>query len=642
MHRFSQIFAWQILALILLASAIALIYAASHDAATFDESAHIPAGYSYVRFLDYRLNHEHPPLVKVLSGIPLLFMDLRFPTDSTAWTTNVNGQWEAGSKFFYSYGNDADKLIFMARLGPVFLTLLLVFFLYIFARRFLSPIWALLPTFLFALSPNVLAHGHLVTTDMGATFGVLFSFYFLFSYFKNPSKQNLVWVGLAFGVAELMKFSNILLAPIFIILLAIRLIIVVTQAWPAHSVKENIKSFLKNALMEYGRLAIVFIICFVLIYLVYALFTINYPQELLLRDMHSVIGNFQPAFLRNIAFTIASVDILKPLAVYTFGVFSALQRTAGGNAAFFLGELSGKGWWYYFPVVYALKETIPVLTLLILTLYLAIRKITWRLPTFFAYLRSNFEIFSIIFFIGFYWLNSMISPLNIGIRHILPTLPLIYILITITLKKWLSFTASTQPLVNFGEAILYFLRQLPKALGKYVFLVIMLIWFVFEVLIISPNYISYFNEFVGTNNGYEYVTDSNYDWGQDLYRLKNWVDEQNKICTLMERNGPCGIDKIAVDYFGGGSPKYTLGDCDLVTAVMGKTCAENWWSSRGNPKDQGIEWLAISTNTMSGALGKPLSGFERKPEDEYRWLQQIRDINSPDARAGYSIFIYKL
>ena len=37
---------------------------------------------------------------------------------------------------------------------------------------------ALLPTFLFAFSPTVLAHGHYVTTDIGAAFGTIFAVYF--------------------------------------------------------------------------------------------------------------------------------------------------------------------------------------------------------------------------------------------------------------------------------------------------------------------------------------------------------------------------------------------------------------------------------------------------------------------------------
>ena len=47
--------------------AIALIISfllISRDAPIVDETAHIPAGYSYVAYHDYRLNPEHPPIVK--------------------------------------------------------------------------------------------------------------------------------------------------------------------------------------------------------------------------------------------------------------------------------------------------------------------------------------------------------------------------------------------------------------------------------------------------------------------------------------------------------------------------------------------------------------------------------------------------
>src|SRR6266566_1451680 len=69
------------------------------NSAIVDEIAHIPAGYSYVHFGDYRLNPEHPPLIKDLAGLPLQFMNLKFPTDRKEWTTDVNGQWQAGWDF---------------------------------------------------------------------------------------------------------------------------------------------------------------------------------------------------------------------------------------------------------------------------------------------------------------------------------------------------------------------------------------------------------------------------------------------------------------------------------------------------------------------------------------------------------------
>ena len=41
---------------------------------TSDETSHLVAGYSYLIAHDYRLNPEHPPLLKKLAALPLLGM----------------------------------------------------------------------------------------------------------------------------------------------------------------------------------------------------------------------------------------------------------------------------------------------------------------------------------------------------------------------------------------------------------------------------------------------------------------------------------------------------------------------------------------------------------------------------------------
>src|SRR3989344_8302164 len=66
------------------------------DALTFDESAHIPAGYSYLVSRDMRLNLEHPPLIKDIAALPLTVMHLAAPFHLPAWQTDVNGQWSFG------------------------------------------------------------------------------------------------------------------------------------------------------------------------------------------------------------------------------------------------------------------------------------------------------------------------------------------------------------------------------------------------------------------------------------------------------------------------------------------------------------------------------------------------------------------
>ena len=60
----------------------------------------------------------------------------------------------------------------------------------------------------------------------------------------------------------------------------------------------------------------------------------------------------------------AGNKILRPIAEYALGVLMVMQRIVGGNTAYFLGEVSSAGWWYYFPVVFLMKEPLPSLLLI--------------------------------------------------------------------------------------------------------------------------------------------------------------------------------------------------------------------------------------------------------------------------------------
>jgi len=117
----------------------------------------------------------------------------------------------------------------------------------------------------------------------------------------------------------------------------------------------------------------------------------------------------------------------------------------------------------------------------------------------------------------------------------------------------------------------------------------------------------------GPDKGYIYVTDSNLDWGQNLKRLKNWVDKNN-------------IDKIYVDYFGGTDVKYYL-----------KEKFEPWWGSRNPNELPRGSYLAVSATFLQGGRGEPVPGFDQ-PTGYYNWLNQY----SPVAKIGYSIFVYRI
>ena len=282
---------------------------------------------------------------------------------------------------------------------------------------------------------------------------------------------------------------------------------------------------------------------------------------------------------------------LKPFAHYLLGLLMATQRTAAGNTVYFLGEISASGWWYYFPIVYFLKVPLAFHILCLIALIFAILTIK-KVRIKKDWLKNHFIEFSMLLFLAIYWFVSIKGNLNIGIRHILPTFPFAYILVSLGIKKWL-------------ETISF---------KKFAFAIILILvgWYVFSSISTFPHYLTYFNEIAGgSKNGYKFTVDSNYDWGQDLKRLKNWM-EKNKI------------DKIYLDYFGGADVSYYLKEKYLP-----------WQGDKPKNELEKGSYLAVSATLLQGGKGKPVKGFNQ-PTGYYNWLNQY----TPVARAGNSIFIY--
>lgn len=560
------------------------------ESAIMDEVAHIPAGYSYLTQKDMRLNPEHPPLLKDLSVIPALFMnDINFPKDLKSWTSEVNSQWDFGFKFLYNSDNNADKIIFWSRIPMLLLLVLMGFFIYRWTKELYGKIPALLATFFFAFSPTFLAHGRYVTTDVGAAFAFFFASYFFIKYLKNPSGKNLFWAGIAFGIAQLIKFSLILLVLYFGILVLIRIYI----RW-----REN-KQFWKTFFTHLFKFVAIMIIGFLLVYPVYMFHVANYPAKKQISDTTFIASQFPIKPVGNLTIWMSKQPILRPYAQYALGLFMVFQRATGGNTNYFLGEVTNKGWKSYFPIVYAIKEPLALHILTIIALLLLAAsgtKETWQkiFKSFPHFLSNNFTEIAMLIFLVIYWGASLTSNLNIGVRHILPTFPFVYILISGQIKRLFEKNHNKKAFVIW---ILIF--------G------FLLIWYAISSLSSFPYYLTHFNELVGGDkNGHIYVTDSNLDWGQDLKRLAKWV-EKNKI------------PKIYIDYFGGAIPSYYLGNK-----------AEAWWGSH-DPKDAKGKWLAISATFKQQGQAIPVKGWSQ-PTDFYFWLNEY----TPVTVIGNSIFVY--
>ncbi len=595
-----------------------------NDSAIIDELAHIPAGFGYLRG-DYRLNPEHPPLIKTLAAFSgWLFVNPNFPTDTKAWQEDVNGQWTQGSIFLYESGNDADKLIFWMRLPIILLAIFFGWLIFRWVQKRFGARAALLSLTFYAFSPTILTHSRYVTTDLGAAFGFFIGIISFIWFLERPTWKNALLTGLIFGAAQLLKFSLVLLLPIYALLFIVWLLVMPYL---------HLHDRLKMAWQLFSKILVLGAIGLILIWAVYIPHTINYPKNRQIRDTTFLLTSYGTRPVADTVIALSKNQITRPLAQYLLGVLMVNQRAQGGNTQYFLGEVSAGGFASYFPTLYLLKEPLAFHFLTLIALWFGISKIIHcsklsleqnKFSLMRVWVRDHFTEFSALFFIASYWTLSISSPLNIGIRHVMPTFPFIYLLVSKELSEWLSSHEAANPSSWLGW--LYNVYQLYiKSIPRYLIVTGLLIWLVASVASANPNFMTYYNELAGgERNGYNIAVDSNYDWGQDLKRLKIYAEKN-------------GIEKIAVDYFGGGQVKHYFGEK-----------GENWWSSRGYPGElrgpstssgqtpDGV-WFAVSATFRQGAFGKTIKGFIRKSEDSYEWLRPYE----PVARIG-SIFVYKL
>lgn len=626
----------QLLALMMVAFFVTSVLVSFQESTTMDEKAHIPAGYSYVRYQDMRINPEHPPLLKDFAGLALLPLNPAMPKSDPLWESgdwlDLNqfpegkartwglAQWAFGDKLLHQNGNDANMITFWARFPFILVSLLLGFFIFRWTKELAGTIAGLFAALLYFFDPNIIGHSHYVTTDIGIAAFIFFAFYYFVRFLKDPSPKNIIWSGLFLGLAQLAKFSAVLLFPIFgmfAVLYGLTVTVMVTPgAW-----KFRLRNAFIYGLKYLGSVAI----CFVAIWILYFFNTVQMPGEVIAEIARAQFPNTKliGQLAETSVVTMSNSAILKPFAEYFLGVFMVFARVAGGNTFYFLGQVSNHASQLYFPIVFVLKETIPMLFLLITTLVYTLYRIgrSFYQKRGAAYLsvittsfRERIAQYLMAFFVLFYSYVSITGNLNIGYRHLFPILPFLYVLVAKTvfdiLKREVDHPVTHRLLRIFLTIATLFIIAIP--------------------ILSYPSYLSYFNIIGGGHEkGYQYVTDSNYDWGQDLRRLRDFVDNYNECVGKRFETPYCepfrtmtapkdqSIDTIRVDYFGGSNPAWQLG------------AYHKGWHSHLLPE---AGWYGLSIGFLQENWHKTLDPGEAS----YSWLRG----RTPDFRVGDSLFVY--
>ncbi len=538
-------FYWLVVFLLLVLWTLAL-YAARSTSMVVDEGLHLASGYSILRTGDYRLVEEHPPFVKIWASLPSLFVpDLPDPRGFPAWEeapldlTDSIALLAIARETITSYWL-IDRLLLPARAMMALLGLLLGATVYRWGTDLGGKRCGLLALYLLALDPNILAHSSVAGTDLGAATTTALALFIFARWLRRPAATRWLAAGLALGLALGTKTSAILLLPtVFLV-----------------------------GLLIHPRRFVALLGLFALAGLViWALYGFEYGP-------------------------LPGTDALVPAPSHAIPFLRLRRHIADGHPAFLLGENRTHGWWYYFPVAFALKTPLP--TQLLFVILLASATLTlFRRPKDLSRLIARWG--PMVLFFLLYGVSTLASPLNIGYRHLLPVLPCLFLLAGYGMcKAERAIRRTYSPL-----RILLFLS---------------LAWLAVGTLRVAPHYLAYFNELAGgPDNGWRYLADSNTDWGQGYKDLARFQRER-------------GLEKVRLSAF---LPAYDPAlygvRYEPLTPMWGNTPAI--FPSRFNPPPGDY---VISATTLDGI---PLVDPEI-----YDWFRK----RTPDAQIAHVLFYYRV
>jgi 4-amino-4-deoxy-L-arabinose transferase-like glycosyltransferase len=613
--------------------------------ATYDEVAHVAAGYCYWTGNDSKceLQYLDGRLPQCWISLPLLGMGLEFP--ALQWHEKI---WKVGRDFFFGCGNDADAMLWRARLMNAILSVGFGVLIFAWSRKLFGSTGGIISLSLYALSPTILAHCRLATADLAASAFFLLSAGSLWRMFHRISVGTVVCCWLALTGLVLSKTSAVLIVPICLLMLMVRLIgrCNLLLAWRRESVvadKRLQAGILAGALLLQAGLVVGSIWTFHGFR--YSVRASDENTEIMWNNLDAKLGSFS--------------GVMKFARDYRLLPESYLNQTAHlitmvrGTSDFrkFPSFLNGNyyqgGVWYFFPYTFLVKTPLMLFLLLLLAAIAAIwemrHKIGGRVNenTTTDLWKGFYRTTPLWILFAVYWASSLLSQLNIGHRHLLPIYPILFILA--------------------GGAASWFHQRNRLGIVLRYAVVLCLVALAVDCFRTFPHYLAYFNTLAGgPSNGYKHLCDSSLDWGQDLPGLRRWLDHHKRLGV---EDGP-----VYLGYFGVADPVYyqiSATDLDSPKPLgAGTYCISatylqqlyndfpGGWTANHERKYQKAFLKMRQLSEADEATQRQL--IESKGVDAWnevyhefymlragRICAYLRDRN-PDDNIGYSILIYRL
>lgn len=560
-------------AALLLLMAANMISVIARKSITIDEWVMIPAGYYHLTAGDYRPVNEHPPFAKLLSAAPLLLADTKAPSIDAA---SHDYQYFLGvfQNFWRMNAAQVDNLSFWARMPLIAVTILLGALVFVFARRHWGERAALFAVALFALEPTMLAHGRVVQTDVPSALAFLLFVIAFHEYLKAPNARRAAYVGLAAGLAAVTKFSMIVLGPV----LGIMFIGLFALA-PQRGLTR------KAVLGQAGALALAAVLAVNAAYLFHHRQPEPLDDALARMVVPARVGDTLHAPLE-VGYYV--LQVVFP-ADFVSGIGWQLGHAQSGHPAGLLGQHGMRGWWYYFPVAFALKTPLPILLLAIASLLWGL----WMLRR-----KSEGRLLVLLVPLGLFTALLTLSTINIGVRYYLPAYPLFFILSGAMLDDALR-------------------RSGRRLLAASALVAVLFCWVAVEAVRAYPDHMSYMNQLASRAPHWWYLSDSNVEWGDDIRDLALYLRERGET-----KVGAAILEWQLLDAYG------------IEGAAIFVPPGE---------KPEDVRYVAIGASLLNGSTvpGGFDGGVELTQEQRVNYFDEYRR-RVPEKIFGGSIYLFRM
>ncbi len=529
---------------------------ASRKNPTIDEVSHLPAGVTYWQKGTFRLYHHNPPLVKLVAALPVVWSGVVTQPiyELRCWRSKEPDHATFGHLFAALNAERYFELFQLARLTMPLFSVIGGLVVFAWSRRNFGPWAGLLSLSLFMFCPNVLAHSRLITSDMGSTaLGVAATFVF-WLYVQKPSWRGAIAAGVLLGLAQLTKFSMLLLYAVWPFLWLMQLVLVSpAREWIARGRRGLVQGIAIVAIscltidagylfegvgiplgrFEFGSRTLTRRVTPGMerpddkwnpIFDIAWKFRINRFRDSWLASIpcplpeHYVVGfDEQKIETEGIPFrwsaavgadknarALAMNGAIGPEAsadnvAKILGLPEA-QESIEGYPVYLNGDSRRSGWWYYYAL--SLLYKVPEGTWLLIVLSLVAGTMTIRSRAAIVDEVVLWTVPLVVFFT-----MSFLTDINIGLRYVLAILPYVFIAVGKVVPWVLSMSRAWKWLAGTIAA-----GSLGLTLAA--------------TATIHPHYLPYFNWAAGGPDRVPArLVDSNLDWGQDLVGLQKWWQE---------------------------------------------------------------------------------------------------------------------